>query len=432
MLFAFTLAVPHLPAQDFDANRTHTVAPSPARAEANAALEARDYPLALKLLKKLAAEDPKDAHVLYDLAYTQDALDQNSEAEASYRAAIADDGNYIDPRVGLGLLLARVGRTAEARTELLAATAQPNPKAEDAPLRAHAFRALARLDQTARNFEASRSELLAALKLSPETPDDMAMAADLAVQADDLPEAEEAYRRLLQQSPGDPAATAALGHILLLEKKPREAEPLLTAALDQHPGDPTLTAQLASIYTSEERIGEAIPMVERIHAARPTDQNIARLLGHLYAENGDWAKAEPLFAALITLTPQDPALLDDRADALIHLRRYAEAEDLLKRAVANPRAFTTPGDLGSAAGHLAFAASENGDPQTCLQAIELRAKVLPTSPATLWLTAISHDKLHQVKQAKDSYQQFLAIADGKFPDQEFQARHRLVALEHMK
>jgi hypothetical protein len=50
----------------------------------------------------------------------------------------------------------------------------------------------------------------------------------------------------------------------------------------------------------------------------------------------------------------------------------------------------------------------------------------------LFLEATAHDTLHQTKEARESYKAFLAVAGGKFPDQEFEARHRLVTLEHMK
>jgi len=36
------------------------------------------------------------------------------------------------------------------------------------------------------------------------------------------------------------------------------------------------------------------------------------------------------------------------------------------------------------------------------------------------------------KEAAASYHQFLAVANGQFPDQEWQARHRLIAIEPKK
>jgi len=44
------------------------------------------------------------------------------------------------------------------------------------------------------------------------------------------------------------------------------------------------------------------------------------------------------------------------------------------------------------------------------------------------LQATAYDSLHQISKAVDLYQQFLAAANGSFPDQELQARQRLAVL----
>ncbi len=418
-----------LPAGTTDTTAQPQTAPQdPQRAEANAAIDRQDYPTALKLLTALAEKSPNDAHLLYDLGFTQDALDQTSAAETSYRKAIVADPNFLEPHVALGLLLARSGKLTDARVELDKATALTT---DNPAVKARAYRALARIDQHARPSDAS-DELLAALKISPETSDDILLAGELAEASNELPAAEASYRRVLTVDPQNDSATAALTHILIRQNKLDEAETLLTAALQKSPDDPTLNAQLASLYESQNKTDQAIPIVEKLHAAHPQDPNLTRLLARLYSRNNQFDKADPLYATLISTSAQDPTLLDDRADTLIHLRRFAEAETLLKRAVAQPEAFPTKEDLGSAASHLAFAASVNNDPTTTLQALEIRDKVLPQSPSSLFLAATAHDKLHQVKQAKDLYKQFLTVADGKFPDEEWEARHRLITLEHMK
>ena len=418
-----------LPAGTTDTTAQPQTAPQdPQRAEANAAIDRQDYSTALKLLTALAEKSPNDAHLLYDLGFTQDALDQTSAAESSYRKAIAADPNFLEPHVALGLLLARSGKLADARVELDKATALTT---DNPAVKARAYRALARIDQHTRPSDAS-DELLAALKISPETSDDILLAGELAEASNELPAAEGSYRRVLTADPQNDAATAALTHILIRQNKLDEAETLLTAALQKSPDDPTLNAQLASLYESQNKTDQAIPIVEKLHAAHPQDPNLTRLLARLYSRNNQFDKADPLYATLISTSSQDPTLLDDRADTLIHLRRFAEAETLLKRAVAQPEAFPTKEDLGSAASHLAFASSVNNDPTTTLQALEIRDKVLPQSPSSLFLAATAHDKLHQVKQAKDLYKQFLTVANDKFPDEEWEARHRLITLEHMK
>ncbi len=433
MFFLLLLAVApaahaQLPAGTSDSTAQPQPAPQdPLRAQANAALDKQDYPTALKLLTALTEKNPTDPHLLFDLASTQDALDQPA-AEATYRRAIAADPGYFDPHLALGLLLARSGKLAEAHAELAKATTLTT---DNSGLKARAFRALARIDRTSNPALAS-GELLSAIKLSSETPDDILLSGELAEASGDLAAAEAAYRRLLAADPKDQDATAALVHLLLAQKKPDQAETLLTAALARDPGNTTLNAQLASLYDQQGKAAQAIPIVEKLHAAHPDDPSLTRLLARLYTRNDQYDQAAPLYNTLVVASPRDPTLLDDSADTQIHLKKFAEAEALLKRAVAQPSVFPTKDDLGAAASHLAFASSENGDPATTLQAITLRDTVLPQSPSSLFLAATAHDKLHQVKQATGLYQQFLAVANGKFPDEEWEARHRLLTLAHMK
>ena len=203
---------------------------------ANEALAKHDWAKAVELLKPLAVATPKDAHVMYDLASAEDALDQASAAEASYRAAIEDDGGYLAARVALGLMLARQGRMDEAREELGKAAAIESGTDEDKALRARALRALARIDEKTRPAEA-RGELLAALQISPETAEDTLMAGELAERAGTgQVAAESAYRRVLAKDPDNAEATASLAHLLASERKFDAAEKLLTQGLAVHPG----------------------------------------------------------------------------------------------------------------------------------------------------------------------------------------------------
>jgi len=89
-------------------------------------------------------------------------------------------------------------------------------------------------------------------------------------------------------------------------------------------------------------------------------------------------------------------------------------------------------DLGPAWGDLAFAASENKDYALTIRALEARAKLLPEVPITYFLRASAYDHLKDVKQAAANYHLFLNSAMGKYPDQEWQAKHRLIAIEPKK
>jgi tetratricopeptide (TPR) repeat protein len=417
-----------LPAGTTDTTAQPQAPQDPMRGEANAAMEKQDFATAAKLFAALAVKDPKDGHLLYDLGFSQDALDQTSAAEVSYRGAIAADPKFFEPHLALGLLLARTGDHAGAREELAKAVSVTT---ENQALMARAYRALARLDQT-NNPGAASDELLSAMKISPETPDDILLSGELAEASGDPAAAEAAYRRLLAADPQNQDATASLIHLLIAQNKADQAETMLTTALAKDADNPTLNAQLALLYEQQGKTEQAIPLVEKLHTAHPEDAAMTRLLARLYSSDNQYDRAAPLYATLLASSPKNPSLLDDSANAEIHLKHFAEAEALLKRAVAEPSAFSSKDGLGEAASHLAFAASANNDPETTLQALDIRATILPVSPSSLFLAATAHDKLHHTKQASDLYKQFLSVANGKFPDEEWEARHRLITLEHMR
>ena len=430
LLFAASAAAQNLPAGTREAD-----APSPQEAvntqirSAESALENGDYAAAITALKPLAAAQPKNAHILYDLGFAQEHTGDDTAAAASYKAAIAADPSLAEPQLALGLIDARNGRLDAAHRELQAAV---NLSDANPAFRARALRSLAILDEHT-DPDASRDELLEALKLTPETPADILLAARLAEHANAFPDAEAAYRRLLVLTPNDADAIAGLAHTLAAQGKTTDAEALLNSALKTTPADPRLLSQLAAVYGAEGKSEQAIPMIEQLRtsdSAAASNPAITRLLAHLYTLTGDNAKAEPLFRTLVAQNSQDPTLLDDLASTLVEQQNFAEAQTLLTKAVAMRSNFPSDSEWGEAAGHLAFAASRNHDPHMALQALGERATVLPNSPASLFLEATAHDTLHQYKDAERAYRAFLALAGGKYPDQEFQARHRLIALEH--
>jgi thioredoxin-like negative regulator of GroEL len=437
-------------AQDFSHPNEETNPQNATIQKANDALSSGDLHTALDLLTRLNAESPKNPQILYNLAITLEALaDQQPAptaaapptgapqltAEAAYRQSIAANPLFPPPHVALGLLLARSGHTPEARSELATATSIPEI---DPALKGRALRALARIDLHT-NSTAASSELLDAIRLSSEQPDDILLSAQIAEAVADYPGAERAYRRYLAlpQNADDRDATAGLVHALLAQHNSIEAQTLLNRAIAQHPGDPTFTAQLAQSYLGSSdpaKVAQAAPLLEKLHAANPADTNITRLLARVYVETGHPDQADPLYSALIAAGGDhlDPTLLDARADALIRLHRPAEAEKLLKQALANPAAFPNRDALGDSALHLAFASSEADDPRITLQALALRATVQPPSPASLFLEATANDALHQSSKAAELYKRFLTAANGNFPDQENQARKRVSELAHVK
>lgn len=395
-------------------------------ADAEAAIVKSDWPTAEKTLDTWLAAHPDDGHALFDAGYVADQQNRNDDAAGFYDRSAAVAPNSFETRLMYGLLLARMGKMSEARTQLAAATTLDPGEAGPA-LKARAWRALAQIDKPQPNGTGdaaqASADLLEALKLTPETDDDTLLAAQLAESQGQLDAAEAAYRRLLKSDPKSAAAEEGIAHLLLKQKKYGEAEAMLRAALEKSPDDPSLTAQLATALAAQNK-AEALPLMEKLHTQQPANQDITRMLADLRAQAGDVAGADQLDVQLLAANPNDGDLLVDHGQNLIRQEKLREAFAVFEKATqANP----ANGDAWSG---LAFAASKTGQPAVTLHALTMRSKYLPEVASTYFLWAISYDTLRDKAQAVAYYRHFLESDGGKMPDQEWQARQRLKLLEH--
>ena len=394
--------------------------PSQPVLDAEALIVKSDWKGAEAKLTPWLAEHSTDARALFDAGYVADAQNKPEDAAGFYRRAVEADPKRFEAHLMLGMLLARQGNLDEARPELHAAT-QLDPGDAGPPAKARAWRALATIDRDNNPAEAS-NDLLEALKLTPETPDDTLLAAELAEKSGQNDAAEGAYRRLLAANPANPQANAGLAHTLIARKQFPEAEKLLRAALEKSPDDPALTAQLATVLVAQDK-ADALPLLQKLHAAHPDDPAITRMLAEVLSEAGDPEGSDRLYATLLSAHPHDPGLLVAHGQNLIRQQKFAEAFTVFSRATdldpANPDGW----------GGLAFAASKTGKPEVTLHALTMRSKYLPDIPSTYFLWATSYDTLHDKAAAITYYHHFLEAAAGKYPNQEWQARQRLLLLE---
>jgi len=392
-------------------------------ADAEAAIAKSEWKAAELKLNAWLAANPADGRALFDAGYVADAQNRLDDAASLYRRAIEANSQSFEAHLSLGLLLARQNKLDDARPELAVATTL-DPGTAGPALKARAWRALAQIDRNPDPSEAS-NDLLQALKLSPETPADTLLAAELADQTGQLDGAETAYRRVLAKDPKSAPANAGLAHVLIARKQYPEAEEFLRSALEQAPGDPALTAQLATVLAAQDK-AEAIPLLQKLHADHPADPAVTHMLAEVLAEAGDTAGSDVLYAELLKSSPEDPALLAAHGQNLIRQAKYVEAFAAFDKATR-----LDPANADGWSG-LAFSASKTGQPSITLHALTMRSKFLPEIPSTYFLWATAYDSLHDKVAAITYYHRFLDSAAGKFPDQEWQARHRLILLENKR
>jgi len=157
------------------------------------------------------------------------------------------------------------------------------------------------------------------------------------------------------------------------------------------------------------------------------DSDAQRELADLYASAGKNDLAENTYRALVTAQPKDPELHRGLGQALLRQKKFPEAQQEFLTALQLKR------DSPDVYVDLAFAASENKNYELTIRALNGRTLLNAELPAIcFFLRASAYDHLRDYKLAAVDYHHFLEVANGKYPDQEWQATHRLIAIEPKK
>jgi tetratricopeptide (TPR) repeat protein len=390
--------------------------------EAEQDIDKQDYAAAEALLKQAVAEAPENYSVWYDLGFVYHAMGRRDDSIAAYRKSVAAKPDVFESNLNLGLALADAGQP-DAEQSLRAATGL-TPVSNPAAGKKRAWVGLGHLLEAGKPDEAASAYQQASLA-DPKDPEPHLLAATL-LEKNHPADAEKEYQQALALAPESPDALAALTNFYMRQRRFADAEALLRKLVAVHPNDATAHLQLGRMLAISGKTGDGIGELESGLKLDPSDSQAQHDLADLYLETSKFSQAEELYRRLTVSHPNDPAFHHGLGKALLHEKKYAEAERELARAVQ-----LRP-DFGPAYGDLAVAAAENKDYEFAIKAVDMRAKFLPEIPITYFLRATAYDNLHDVKAAARYYHQFLDVAGGKFPDQEWQARHRLIAIEPKK
>jgi tetratricopeptide (TPR) repeat protein len=274
--------------------------------------------------------------------------------------------------------------------------------------------------------------------LTPADPQPHLSAALLDEHQKDFAGAEAEYKKVLAlvSSSGDShfantdSIEAAIGltNIYMKSGRVAEAEPLLRRLVAERPWDAAMHLQLARVLAAEiDKKDDAIGEYQAALRLAPNDSQAQRELADLYAGAGKNDLAEAAYRPLVASNPKDAQLHRALGKSLLLQKKFAEAQQELLVAVRLKR------DEPDAYVDLAVAANENKNYDLMIRALNGRAMLQPEMPGICYfLRATAYDHLHDYKQAAPDYHHFLDTANGKYPDQEWQARHRLIAIEPKK
>jgi tetratricopeptide (TPR) repeat protein len=228
----------------------------------------------------------------------------------------------------------------------------------------------------------------------------------------------------------DPRSTeAAIGLTNLYMKSGRlgDAEPLLRRLAAERPDDAGIHLQLGRVLEAQSKKDDAIAELQTALKLAPSDVDAQREIADLYTSAGKNDLAETAYRALVASQPKNPELHRGLGKALLLQKKFPEAQEEFLSAVRLKR------DWPDVYIDLAFAASENKNYELAIRALNGRTMLNAEMPAIcFFLRASAYDHLRDYKQAAVDYHHFLDVANGKYPDQEWQARHRLIAIEPKK
>jgi tetratricopeptide (TPR) repeat protein len=391
--------------------------------QAEAAIEKQDYATAEPLLKKVVASDPDNFAAWFDLGFLYNAQGKNEDSIAAYRKSVAAKPGVFESNLNLGLMLVKAGQP-DAEQFLRAAT-KLKPTSHVAEGQARAWLSLGHVIENT-NPSAAIEAFTQAAHLDPKDPEPHLSAGPLLEAQNRYADAEQEYKQAFALDPSSSDALTGMANIYMRGHRFTEAEDILRKLVALHPTDAGTHMQLGRMLAADGQPDPAIAELQEALKLAPNDVTVQRDLGDLYVDAKKYNLAEVQFRSLLAARPNDAEVHYGLGRVLLKQRKFPEAEQELLAAIK------LKPDLGPAYGDLAGAANETKNYELVIKVLDARAKILPEMPIGYFLRATAYDHLREYKPAAENYHRFLATATGQFPDQEWQARHRLIAIEPRK
>ncbi|MGA9417175.1 MAG: tetratricopeptide repeat protein [Terriglobales bacterium] len=401
----------------------------PEIAQAEDAIQKDDFAGAETLLKKALDKDPNNYQAWsyqawFDLGFVLNRLGRADESIAAYRKSVAAKSDVFESNLNLGLMLVRANNPEAEQFLRASTTLKPTERIEEG--QARAWLALAHLLESKKPDEAFTAYRKAS-ELTPKDPEPHLSAGLLHEQRKEFLDAEAEYKQVLALDAHSTQAAIGLTNIYMKSGRLGDAEPLLRRLATEGPNDAGIHLQLGRVLAAEGKKDDAIVEFQCALKLAPADADAQRDLADLYASAGKNDLAEAAYRPLVAAQPKDAELHRALGQALLHQKKFPEAQQEFLTAVRLKR------DWPDVYIDLAFAASENKNYELTVRALNGRALLNAEMPAAcFFIRASAYDHLHDYKNAALDYHHFLDSDQGKNPDQEWQATHRLIAIEPKK
>lgn len=383
--------------------------------DAQHAIDTNNFEGAIPPLQKFIAEKPDVAYAHFQLAYAFTALHRADEARAEYERATRIDPKMSEAYLNLGLLLTEKDPAAAAQAlrkavELLPAQSRPRLL-------------LGVAQERSGDFPGAANSFEGAVHLDPRDTDATLHLARLYLQLKRPADAESKFRAVLEAKPDSLEAVGGLAECLDAQQKP-EAADAYRKYLALQPADAAIRARLVHLLVDQQKYDDAIAELDRADAGKKpsTDSLLLRTDIQIAQKKTDDAIAS--LQGALALTPKDPKLLNGLGRLYLEKRDFPSAEKTFKAALELDHRNLMIWKNLSSTYYL------SGNYPATIGTLDVIAKVEPPTAASWFIRALCYDKLHQLKPALEAYQKFLDLDAGKNPDQIWQAQQRSKVLKH--
>lgn len=275
-------------------------------------------------LRAAVASDPSRGDWMLNLGWTLEAVQRHDEALQLYRQSAALLPTARDPRLAEGLILAKLGRNAEAATAF-EATLRIDPKCETAV--SMMIRTLA-LD--GRHEEAETAYYLALHSIDRPATSHLEIARSLLARGD-LKRAEHCYRRAIAEGPTLTGARTELARVLLLADRGAETAILLSEEFRRGGVPAPLALEAVRIHLACGRTAEAGPILEHLARAEPANARLHVLIARTMRRRDDLVRAARHVEIATKIAADTAGLGYETALLAVSRGEHARAREILAR-----------------------------------------------------------------------------------------------------
>jgi len=324
----------------------------------------------------------------------------STDAEPILRKAIELDDKSLEATVGLAVVRQRQGDLPEALKLIRIATALKNATS-------YTWRTRAYIESAAGDTASAVASITRALETDPREPAMRFDRANLLLQMNDRTGAVADLDALRSTVNSTTAVSIVvdLAQLYARAGRPEESLRLLDGLSEKDRQLPEVIALRSEISGDAGSSVEQRAALEQLLQRDPKNTALLAQLGNSY-RTIDPEKSLAYYYRALQIEPTNTAFATGYAAALVQLRRFPEAIEVLRRVIQKQ-----PSDHAAHA-NLAIALYELKDYAAALQEYEWLKAERPEIAVTYFYIATAHDKLGQYQDALDAYEKFLSVANA--------------------